>query len=238
MEGRLLKTNTTESKSLGPTTWEVETPALVFPSDFVKRIGLRSGYYIDLILIAHVETNTPHKIIEEIFPMRIVKGQIRISSDKGKETELRLTENLIEQSMNNEFYRSLVSEINTAYAYDLFRATHVLLRTLFENLIFKLLKTKFQSKSDMYLKKNGLPLDFSRLIENFKNNKEEFVPHGGKVFDEEFFSFLDKFREKANASTHILEAYLSKDQLNQDKNKMNHYIKVINAIIEDVKTFP
>jgi len=235
LECKTIKTYTSEVPSLSATTWEVEIKALLFPPEFVKKYGFRFRYYIDLILIAVVSENS-NQVDDEIFPKRIVKGNIALTTVSGIESRPRMMENLIEFSLKDEFYTNLIEEINTAYAYSLYRSTHILLRILFENLILQLLRIKFSNQKELYLSKNGKILRFSDLVDNVKTHKADFIPYGGQAFDEVFFSFIDNFRESSNLSTHILEVYLDKDKIEKDQGKMNFYIKLLSRITDEIKT--
>ena len=205
--------------------------AMIIPDEFVKNYGIRVGEYLDFTISSI--GNPLDKTDEPVFPKSRINGIIAInpSSDRAIPTS-RTTDILIEQSLKEEFFVKLIQDINDTYAYELYRATHILLRTLFENLIFKLLKKKFPNEPILYMGKRG-SLDFSRLIDNFEAKKSEFVPFA-KSFDVDFFSFLDEFREKANTSTHILEIYLDKDKIDKDKTKMNQYIKILDYVINEI----
>lgn len=212
-------------------THSVNFNTLVIPDSFSKTFGIRQGNFLDFTIISLVKGNE----FEEVFPKKRANGIIAINpSNERMIPSSRISDSLLEFSIKDEFFNNLIQEINDTYAYGLYRSTHVLLRTLFENLIIKLLKEKFRSdKKELYLTKNNNYLDFSKLIDNFKANKHDFAPHA-KSFDDEFFEFLDKFREKANASAHILEVYLDKDSFDKFKGKMNQYIKIIDYVTSEI----
>ncbi len=208
-----------------------KTNAMMIPDEFVKNYGIREGDYLDFTLLTVLDKYDQK--IQEVFPRRMVNGTILIQPSGDRAIpQARTTDMLIEQSIKEEFFVKLIQEINDSYGYELYRSTHVLLRTLFENLVFKLLKKRFPNESNLYMGKRGA-LDFSRLIDNLKEKKHEFAPHA-KSFDEDFFTFLDEFREKANTSTHILEIYLDRDKIDKDKNKMNQYIKILDYVINEI----
>lgn len=212
-------------------TYHISFNTLVIPDSLSKKFGIREGNYLDFTIISVLKGTE----FEEVFQKKRANGIIAINpSNERMIPSSRISDSLLEFSIKDEFFNNLIQEINDTYAYGLYRSTHVLLRTLFENLIIKLLKTKFHDdKKELYSNKNGYYLDFSKLIDNFKNNKYEFVTYA-KSFDDEFFNFLDKFREKANASAHILQVYLGKESLEKDKEKMNQYIKIIDAITSEI----
>lgn len=206
--------------------------AMIIPDEFVKSYGIREGDYLDFTLQSVYDPSD--KKTQEIFPKRLVTGTVLIQPSGDRIIPLsRMTDIFVEQSLKEEFFVKLIQEINDAYSYELYRSTHILLRTLFENLVFKLLKKKFPQDDSVYLTKKGYALEFSKLIDNLKEKRHEFTLYA-KLLDDDFFSFLDEFREKANASTHILEVYLDKPKIDKDKNKINHYIKILDHITTEI----
>jgi len=218
-------------------TYHTNFKALVIPDSFSKKFGIREGNYLDFTITSVLKDNG--EILEEVFPKKRANGMIAIKpSNERIIPTTRISDTLLEFSIKDEFFNNLIQEINDSYAYELYRATHVLLRTLFENLILRLLRTKFSNdRIDLWYDNEKRKIkDFSLLIKNLKDVKHEFILHA-KSFDEKFFTFLDTFREKSNANAHTLEVYLNKDSLDKEKEYMNYCIKLLNAVIEDSKNF-
>ncbi|MGI0021653.1 MAG: hypothetical protein ACRD9Q_02215 [Nitrososphaeraceae archaeon] len=219
-------------------TYHTRFNALVIPDSFSKKFGIRQGNYLDFTIESIVKAN--NEIPEEVFPKKRANGMIAIKpSNERIIPTSRISDTLLEFSIKDEFFNNLIQAINDSYAYELYRATHVLLRTLFENLILRLLRTRFSNDQiDLWYDSEKRKIkDFSLLIKNLKDVKHEFPLHA-KSFDEKFFTFLDTFREKSNANAHTLEVYLNKESLDKEKEYMNYCIKLLNAVIDDSKNSP
>lgn len=168
---------------------------------------------------------------------RFITGRIDVQPTGGKPNPIGVTEPLLEQTMEGDFYKELIQEINLSHSYQLYRSTIVLVRKLLENLLIDLLRTRYcmQNVTLFYNPDRKEFLDFYYLVENLKKSSADFTPYTSG-FNEEFFNFVTKFRETANANAHALEAFLDKDQFEKDKKKLNHYIKVIKNTIDTIKT--
>ncbi len=164
---------------------------------------------------------------------QVLKLEKKPIAERKVKTEI--TNELITHEFLDTFYKKLVNEINEAYDYELYVATWVLLRKLFENLLIELLRAQFKtSRLELYYNKpEGRHHDFSLLIDNLEINSDTFKPYT-KEFNNEFLTFLNTFKERANAAAHSIEAFITKDQIEQSKEKINHYCDLLASVIRKI----
>lgn len=210
---------------------------LIFSKEFVKQYGIRRDEYVDLVLLGISSRSDTIEMVEEIYPKRFVTGKIVITPSGSKPNPIGITQPLLEQNLGGDFYKELIQEINLAYSYQLYRSTIVLVRKLLENLLIDLLRTKYGMKKIelFYNTDQSRFLEFHYLVKNLNNSKADFAPYTSG-FDDKFFNFITKFRESANSSAHALESFMDKSEIENDKTKLNHYIKVIKNAINMIKS--
>ncbi len=128
-----------------------------------------------------------------------------------KENNLSLNELKMEKFISipglDNFYQRLIKEINHTYQNETYTSTLILCRKLIENLLIDLLRKKFGSntKEDVeiyYNTKDGRFHDFTYLVKNFEERKEEFLVD--KELVEEFVRLVKPFRKGANSKTHSI----------------------------------
>jgi predicted house-cleaning noncanonical NTP pyrophosphatase (MazG superfamily) len=128
-----------------------------------------------------------------------------------------LTDNFIKLEAEEELYKKLIKEINLAYKNELFTAVFILSRKLIENLLIDILRKKYPINSEglsiYYNARKGAFKNFSDLLEEFKNRKNDFKPDLRAV--EEILANLELFRPMANSQAHSITFYGKKDDLNK-----------------------
>ena len=90
---------------------------LIFSKDFMKEYGVRKGEYVDLTLTGISKYSHRIEIGEKIYPQRFVTGQMDIQPSSEKPNPIGITEPLLEQILEGEFYKELIQEINRSYSY-------------------------------------------------------------------------------------------------------------------------
>lgn len=115
------------------------------------------------------------------------------------------------------FFVNLEDEINMCYFSSLPNASLMLSRKMIENLLYKILETKFPHEVSLRFDKRVLPL--FTMARNLEKQKGAFNLEQQGVIDK-FLELLDRFRQDANAATHkILEYKDSIDDLDELKIK-------------------
>ncbi len=109
------------------------------------------------------------------------------------------------------FFDKLERELNIAYSNpDLPNAVIMLSRKLIENLVYRAMQMQFHGKDiKLYFDSRGRALDFSILLDNMKNHKQDFPSDLQNTIDK-FLVYATSFRKKANANTHEVIEYLEK----------------------------
>jgi len=131
----------------------------------------------------------------------------------------RKFENFISISGLDNFYQNLIKEINLTYNNETYTSTLILCRKLIENLLIDLLRKKFGSdtkeKVEIYYNtKDGRFHDFTYLVKNFEERKDDFLVD--KELVEEFVRLVKPFRKGANSKTHsIIHFVYNKEDLIQ-----------------------
>lgn len=206
---------------------------LVFSRNYIKKIGLREGLYVDMLL-THIER---WDTSEKIFPKRLVSDIIQSPKKQSKIKEREISENLIEHIFDDQFFAGLVIEINRAYGFKLFSSTMTLLRKLMENLLIELLRTRFGMKNveKFYSTDKGRHHDFSKLLENFDEEINSFKPYSSS-FEKPMINFLNKFRVSSNSAAHSIDINENWEHVKSLKQELNHYSKLFENVIKKIQS--
>lgn len=210
---------------------------LLFSKEFVKEYGLREGEYVDLLIHGMSKHSNTVDVSEKIYPKRFIRGKMDIQpSGMPAQTEAEIVEPFLEKFLSGEFYNDLIEEINRTHAYQLSRSSSILIRTLFENLVIDLLRTKYgMNNVEMFYNTERKQFHgFSKTLDIFRKNVTDFAPITS-AFDQTFFEFLDSLREDGNSSAHTVDNFIEIEKLNESKKKINHYLKAINNTLEILK---
>lgn len=143
------------------------------------------------------------------------------------------------QSIPSPFFQKLIEEINKTYALGCYTSVWVCLRKLFENLLIELLRTKYGvSRIELYYDTSrGRFNDFSILINNLKDNIDDFQIYT-QEFDQEFFNFLNEFREHANRTAHSIDIIENNTRIENKANYINHYCQLLCDVIRRIRETP
>jgi len=166
-----------------------------------------------------------------------IKKIVRKISPAGKKKVVKqITESFIDFSKKypEVFYFTLEKEINSCYEYNLLNSCLILSRKMVENLVFNLLDVKFPK--DINLRWNtprNRPLDYSILVDNLKDNKNQFRQEETRLLNK-FFTLETPFRRNANSKAHNIMEYL--DEISQlNKLKIPEMIELLIKLIEKSK---
>lgn len=209
--------------------------AIIIPDNLVRDYGVREGEYLD-ITFTEIQRPSYRGGSILIFPKVLRYGQLNIET-KTLPAQIRpqLAEVLIEKRFNEPFFSDLIIEINLAYAFGLMRSAVILYRTLLENLLIELLRSKFgMTRGNLFFDQSRRRFhDLSILINNFRVNVSEFAPYS-VALDAGFVQSLNKYRERANASAHHLELGNAQDFLTANKSEMNEVCEILVTAVERI----
>lgn len=127
---------------------------------------------------------------------------------------------------DDDFYGTLVDDINRSYRHHIYDATMILTRKLLENLLIECLRLRLGTGEHLeafYIPDQGRFQPFSVLIDNFGEHLGEFKPFDPDL-DATFVSQLDQFRTRANANAHSIQVDLSPGEveaLSDDANSLS-----------------
>lgn len=124
-------------------------------------------------------------------------------------------------------YLQLVKEINDSFHFGCYTATMILYRKLVENLVLEIILASFKRGSaevqEFYDKKKGRVKDFSKLIDFFKQHREDLT-RSSAISRKDLNSLISKVNEvkdKLNAFTHILQHHAIESDVMRIKDKLN-----------------
>jgi hypothetical protein len=125
---------------------------------------------------------------------------------------------------SHDEYLETVAEINSTYRGGHYASAAILLRKLFESLLYDILQNYYADETEMYLN-NNKPLDLSPLIDNFKDSQEKWVKFSDKfnadIRFHDHVKTLQIIRRLGNFSAHALGANLDRDDLTGNSNAVS-----------------
>jgi hypothetical protein len=137
------------------------------------------------------------------------------------------------KNLPDGFYEDLVFLINKCYLLGIYEAVQIFSRKLLENLLVDILRKKFSTrKIDLFFNTNsGRFHGFSTLLDNFKNNLDEFKPYSGAL-DHNFLEKIKRYKVFGDSSAHTLELNVKKEDLDNNDLEyiINHLISIYNKI--------
>jgi len=132
----------------------------------------------------------------------IEKPTILKSKEKGGLKEKNKV--IIQFETTDIFLKKHIDEINKAYTKGCYTCVFVLVRKVFENLIIKILKTKYPTNRELYFNtRKNRNLDFSVVLENLYEKRNEFDSDRKEPI-ERLNQKLKFFKNDANDKVHSL----------------------------------
>lgn len=219
-------------------TWKYQnqiggyTYGVIIPDKLIRGYGIRKDEYLDVTFEA---IRKGRKTIK-IFPRMLRYGKLSITPKATLPKETILPDILIKTEFDDIFYSCLILEINQAYGYGLYRSTLVLIRVLFENLLVDLLRLRYgMSRLELfYDKAHHRHHSLSVLLSNIKKNIADFKPYSD-AFNGKFLSKIEKFKQRGDASAHILEEEISSKFFKENKDDINYICNLLKMMIEKMK---
>jgi len=203
---------------------------LFLPRDLFLDFAIEEGMSIDLLLREIVVPQKDEPTIIPIYKEVLKLGPMDVVPKDDKGEIIPSSKIFIETDFTDDYYSSLVIEINRAYGFGLYTSTLVLTRKLFENLLVDLFLARFDVKVEderrlFYDDEKHMHHSLSVLIPNLRHNSDKFLTR--TFADEELYRFLDKIKEKADASAHSVEIQPDPNMIDSWKPQINEYSKLI-----------
>ena len=232
--------------------YDYKNRALYLPESLTNGFGLSAGMGIEITLNEFIK-DTSNLEYEPTSLLDISKIDKRIHSNvewngyrdfeiKGINGELlNSSEVLVSTKFINEFYISLLTEINTTYKIRLWTSSMVLLRKLFENLLVDMFREKYSSdpSKKMLFYKDGKYRTFQYMKDNLKdknilNDIAQFDQTIAK--DKEFIPFLEKIRLHGNRNAHTMEIIHDPEKIKELKDDINKYSALLVRLIHKISS--
>lgn len=113
----------------------------------------------------------------------------------------------------NEFYDSLISDINHAYREGIDDAVLILSRKLLENLVLDLLRIRYgledEKKELFYDLERGRLRGFAELLENLESNFDDDFNYWSDRFSKATIAEIDELKGRGDATAHSIEVNVS-----------------------------
>lgn len=221
---------------------------LYLPESLTNGFGLRDGMGIEITLNEFIKVNVDNEPQLLVDLSKIEKKIVANAEYNGiKDFELKgingellnSSEVLVSTKFTNEFYISLITEINTAYKINLWTSTKILLRKLFENLLIELLRERYRNdstKTSFYYSK-GQYQSFQNLKEAFKDaNVLNDIGQFDQtiVKDKSFIPFLEKIRLHGDKNAHTMEIIHDSEEIKELKDDINNYSALLVRLINKI----
>ncbi|MGC9015002.1 MAG: hypothetical protein ACP5KW_11555 [Thermoproteota archaeon] len=138
---------------------------------------------------------------------------------KIKQQRKRLTV-IANYETKDKLLKAHIDEINKTYTHGCYTACFILCRKVLENLLLNILKVKYPGKDKTHREKywdfsRNRPLEFSKLVESLRKNKDNFSPENQLV--ERICDLADEFKETANEMTHSLYHIATKKEIDETR---------------------
>jgi len=128
----------------------------------------------------------------------------------------------------DDFYISLIEEINFQYTTKHSISLSILIRKLFENLIIDILRKKYGTTDlSLYYDRSKRRFhDFSILLKNIETKLSDFH-HISPNFDKKFLQELSEYREYGNTGAHSIDVNMKLEYFTERKEEINHKVKLL-----------
>jgi hypothetical protein len=139
--------------------------------------------------------------------------------------------------IDDEFYDSLISDINRCYQAGVNEATLVLTRKLVENLLIDLLRAKYGHSDGnielFYDTDNRQFSRFSSLIDNLDTNIHDFEYYSDRM-DRDVIPKIKQLKGGGDASAHSIELSPSENTMDEYQSKANSVVDVLSYTLRNI----
>lgn len=135
----------------------------------------------------------------------------------------------------DDFYKTLIEEINFLYISKCAMSLSILIRKLIENLIIDILRKNYgTAQIDFYYNPNrGRFHDFSVLLKKLDEVQTDFH-HVTQNLDTTFIRELNDYRETGNSSAHSIDSNISIGEFNSKKDDINNKVKLLIRVFNNI----
>lgn len=118
----------------------------------------------------------------------------------------------------DQFYETLVEDIERTYTHRVYDATLVLTRKLLENLMIDIFRRHYGvgEDTDMFFDPDQCQCrSFSELLDNLEENSVDLRLYDSRLDNEEFHEQLQEFRQQGNVSAHSITVNVSDEEIEE-----------------------
>lgn len=159
----------------------------------------------------------------------------KVGVGNERSDEAKFIENI---HIDDEFYDSLISDINESYQAGIDEATLVLSRKLVENLLIDLLRGKYGHSGGnielFYDTNNRQFRRFSTLVENLNENMEDFEYYSDRM-DDDIIPKIKELKGGGDASAHSIEVSPSGSTMNDYQSKADVVVDILSYTLRKVR---
>ena len=161
------------------------------------------------------------------------RNKTRDSDRKNRKTKF-----IQEIHIADEFYESLISDINKCYQAGVDEATLVLTRKLVENLLIDILRAKYgHSEGNLELFYDTDTRQFRRfldLIDNLENNMHDFEYYSDRM-DGDVIPKIKQLKVGGDASAHSIEIAPSESAMDEYQSKANDIADILSYTLRSIR---
>ncbi len=134
----------------------------------------------------------------------------------------------------DDFYKTLIDEINYLYINKHPISLSVLIRKLLENLVIDILRRKYgTSELSLYYDTTKRRFhDFSILVKNLDGKKADF--HHITPNLDKSISDINAYRETGNSGAHSIDANVTIEQFSKEKESINYLVRLLLRILQNI----
>lgn len=135
----------------------------------------------------------------------------------------------------DDFYKTLIEEINFQYIHKCAMSLSILVRKLIENLIIDILRKKYGTiHLDFYYNPDRRRFhDYSVLLKNLDERQNDFH-YITQNLDVTFIRELNYYRETGNSSAHSIDTNINIEIFNSKKDDINNKVKLLIRILNNI----
>lgn len=135
----------------------------------------------------------------------------------------------------DDFYKTLIEEVNHLYKHGFALSLSVLVRKLLENLLIDILRKRYGTLdlSLYYDTSKRRFLDFSVLIKNLENKQADFQ-HITSNLDSKLIGEINSYRETGNSGAHSIDANMRVEHFKEKRQNLNYLVQFLFRLLKNI----
>jgi hypothetical protein len=139
----------------------------------------------------------------------------------------------------DQFYETLVDDIERTYTHRVYDATLVLTRKLLENLLIDTLRSHYGTGEGLSLffePEQGRHKPFSDILESFKDCSDDLQMYGPRLSEKEFYDSLEELKDGGDASAHSIVVDVTDDEIEELSEEVQKVVPLLFRVQKQLYT--